>query len=125
MDDGASLFFNPVAKHFEHDRDEAETFDEVKLIAGLEGLNWNTLESDIAISFSSKSFYKKSGFFANKRIDEVKSINFALFDKRFILFNHIYGGMRLIFEKSDSSVNLYDFENFTAKIEAKVLICII
>ena len=24
---GASLFFNPIAKHFEHDRDEAETFD--------------------------------------------------------------------------------------------------
>ena len=49
MDNGTSLFFNPIAKHFEHDRDKAETFDEMKLIAGLEGLNWNTLESDIAI----------------------------------------------------------------------------
>ena len=59
----------------------------MKFIAGLEGFNWNALESDIAISLSSKSFYKK-WFLANKRIDEVKSINLALFDKKFQLFNH-------------------------------------
>ena len=35
------------------------------------------------------------------------------------MFDHFYGGIRLIFEKSDSSKNLYDFENVTAKIEAK------
>ena len=84
----------------------------MKLIAGLEGLNWNTLESEVAISFSSKSFYK-NGFFANKRIDEVKSINLALFDRRLKLLNNFYGGIRLILEKSDSSVNLYDFDNLT------------
>lgn len=118
-DNGASLFFTPIAKHFEHDRDEAETFDEVKIIAGFEGLNWHSFESDIVVTWNSKAFYKKSGFFANKRIDEVKSIDLALFDKRLTFFNHFYGGVRVIFEQSDSSVNLYDFENVTVKIEAK------
>ena len=56
-----SLYFNPIVKHFEHDRDEAETFDEVKFIVGLR-VSTDALEGDIAISLSSKSFYKKSGF---------------------------------------------------------------
>ena len=51
--------------------------------------------------------------------DRVKSIDLALFDKRLRLFKHLYGGVRFIFEQSDSSVNLYNFENVTVKIEAK------
>lgn len=116
---GASLFFKPVAKHFQHDRDETETFDEMRLTVGYESLNWNSLESDIAISWSNTSFYKKSGFFTHKRIDEVKSINWALFDKKLRLFDNFYGGVRLIFEKSASTLGLYDFENLITRIEAK------
>lgn len=115
------LFLISSFENFEHDRDKSLSFEKPKLTLGVEDFRWQSFISNVSISYDVKKFRNKGGFFSEKRIDEVKTMNSSFFNTNWKIFKHYLVGINLDLEISDSSVGLYDFKNFSSGLTLKRL----